>query len=366
MHSLFPAAYDEVLRKIENIDPVAYGKSRNYTNGAVTRLSPYISRGVISTRQVFHSVMQRGYKLPQIEQFVKELCWRDYFQRVWQHKNLFEEIRQPQQPVSNRQIPAAVLKATTGIQGIDSAIEDLYQTGYMHNHCRMYTASLVCNIAQSHWLQPAQWMYYHLLDGDWASNACSWQWVAGSNSNKKYFANQENINRYTGTAQTNTFLDTGYENLEKMTIPGALLQTESFQGHTPLPALAAISIDASLPTYIYNYYNLDPQWHQNEPGNRILLLDPDFFAQYPVSEKCIAFMLALGQNIPGLQVFVGTFNQFISQHALTDVYFKEHPLNAGYRGIEELRDWIVPEISGYFPSFFAYWKKVEKHLYQNF
>jgi deoxyribodipyrimidine photo-lyase len=365
MQNAFPTAYSEILVKIANIDPVAYGKSRNHIHGAVTRLSPYISRGVVSTRQVLHSVMQRGYKLPQIEQFVKELCWRDYFQRVAQHKNVSEEIRHPQQPVSNRQIPAAIVNATTGIQGIDSAIAELYQTGYMHNHCRMYTASLVCNLAQSHWLQPAQWMYYHLLDGDWASNACSWQWVAGANSNKKYFANQENINRYTDTAQSGTFLDTSYENLEKMSIPAALSQTEPFQGQSTLPAQAAISIDAALPTYIYNYYNLDPLWHQCESGNRILLLDPDLFARFPVSEKCIAFMLALGQNIHGLQVFVGSFHDLLSQYGLTDVYFKEHPLNTGYQGTEEPRDWILPEITGFYPSFFAYWKKVEKQLYQH-
>ena len=50
-------------------------------------------------------------------------------------------------------------------------------------------------------------MYYHLLDGDWASNALSWQWVAGSNANKKYYANQDNINKYFNSSQKQTFLD---------------------------------------------------------------------------------------------------------------------------------------------------------------
>jgi deoxyribodipyrimidine photo-lyase len=47
------------------------------------------------------------------------------------------------------------------------------------------------------------------------------------------------------------------------------------------------------------------------------------------------------------------------------VYFKEHPLNTGYVGTGEPREWILPEITGYYPSFFAYWKKVEKQLYQH-
>ena len=50
----------------------------------------------------------------------------------------------------------------------------------MHNHLRMYTASITSVIAKAHWLNPSKWMYYHLLDGDLASNSCSWQWVAGS------------------------------------------------------------------------------------------------------------------------------------------------------------------------------------------
>ena len=55
----------------------------------------------------------------------------------------------------------------------------------------MYIASIVCNIAKSHWKLPTKWFYYYLLDGDLASNNLSWQWVCGANSSKKYYANQE-------------------------------------------------------------------------------------------------------------------------------------------------------------------------------
>lgn len=58
---------------------------------------------------------------------------------------------------------------------------------------------LTCTIAQPHWLNPARWMNCHLLDGDLASNMLSWQWVASSFSSKKYYANQENINKYIGS-----------------------------------------------------------------------------------------------------------------------------------------------------------------------
>lgn len=355
--------YHEIIKKLDQVDPVAYGRTRNYVDGAVTGLSPYISRGVISTRQVLDFVLAKGNHIATIEIFLKELCWRDYFQRVAQVKDVNTEIKQLQTPVSNYEMPAQVLTASTGITGIDTAIQQLYQNGYMHNHCRMYTASLVCNLAKSHWHHAAQWMYYHLLDGDWASNASSWQWVAGANSNKKYYANQENINRYTYSNQVNTFLDRSYEALENMEIPVPLRDTVKFDPEFELPPSTAIEINTGLPTFIYNYYNLDPLWHQGEPGNRILLVEPAFFSAYPVSKKCIQFMLALSKNIPGIQIFNGSFPALVAEYQIENMVYKEHPLNIGYRGTAEDRDWIVPSVSGYYPSFFSYWKQVKKHLY---
>jgi deoxyribodipyrimidine photo-lyase len=362
MKHVFETDYEAILLKIEEIDPIKYGHSRNYIDGAVTYLSPYISRGVISTKQVLESVIRKGYQLEQIESFVKELCWRDYFQRVGQERDLNEDIKQAQQEVSNYSISKAIVNATTGILGIDNAVEELYESGYMHNHFRMYTASLVCNVAKSNWRLPSKWMYYHLLDGDFASNNCSWQWVAGANSNKKYYANQENINKYARTNQVNTFLDIPYEDLPQIKSPAELVETIEINLETILPIEQELSVNVNLPSYIYNYYNLDPLWHQHEEGNRILLLEPSFFTTYPVSEKCMKFMLDLALNIPNIQVFIGSFDSLKKKYQLENFVFKEHPLNIGYEGIEEQRDWICEELKGYYPSFFAYWKKVEKVL----
>ena len=360
MEIQFTTDFESVLNKIDKLAPLKYGKTRNYVDGDVTYLSPYISRGVISTKQVLEGVLSKGIKISQIECFVKELCWRDYFQRVGQTRDLHQDIKQPQQPILNYEIPSSIINAATGVLGIDQAIEQLYTIGYMHNHCRMYTASVVCNIAKSYWLHPSKWMYYHLLDGDLASNRCSWQWVAAANSSKKYFANQENINKYTN--QRNTFLDKSFEDLEQMAVPDRLLATQKLVLQTVLPQSNLLQLNNSLPTFIYNYYNLDPNWQNNVKGNRILLLEPDFFEAYPISKNCIEFMLALSKNIPNMQVYVGSFKSLKNQIQSSTIYYKEHPLNLGYLGIEEPRDWITETISGYFPSFFSYWKKVEKQL----
>ena len=362
MENKFTVDYASILNKIEAINPVKYAHSRNYIDGQVNYLSPYISRGVISTKQVLKSLLAKDYSFEQLEPLIQQLCWRDYFQRIAQVKDINTEIKQVQEHVKHQAIPLSILEAKTGIQAIDQAIETLFESGYIHNHNRLYLAALTCNIGKSHWLHPAKWMYYHLLDGDWASNACSWQWVAGANSSKKYYANQENINKYTASKQRNTYLDTSYEVLPEMEIPDSLTTTEEFNFEITLPEGDSIQIIPNQPIFIYNYYNLDPLWHKDEPGNRILLLEPEFFQNYPLSKKCMDFMLDLSKNIQDIQIYVGSFQSFSAEYKETSIYYKEHPLNLAYLGVQEERDWISNDVVGYYPSFFSYWKKVKKHL----
>ena len=145
---MFTTKIEEIIDQIENINPIRYGKTRNFLDGAVTRLSPYISRGVVSTRYVLERTLQKGYPFQQIEKFVHELAWRDYFQNVWSTNNLEKEIKQPQSGVENMQIPTAIITAATGIEAIDNGINTLYKTGYVHNHLRMYIASVTCNVGK--------------------------------------------------------------------------------------------------------------------------------------------------------------------------------------------------------------------------
>jgi len=130
-----------------------------------------------------------------------------------------------------------------------------------------------------------------------------------------------------------------------------------------LPSTENLNLDPSIPTFLYNYYNMDPLWHADEPGNRVLLLEPEFFRRYPVSESCLGFLRGLGGNISGLKVFVGSFGDLASRLGTSVIHYKEHPLNHGYWGVEEPRDWISTEVNAYYPSFFAYWKQVEKRLH---
>lgn len=361
--SHFPTDLSSIESRVRAIDPLTYGPTRNYKDGAVTRLSPYISRGVISTKKVFEYIKTLDLQWYQAEKLIQELAWRDYWQQVWIAKGeeINQDLKYAQSPILNHKIPAAIVKAETGIEAVDLAIKQLYETGYMHNHMRMYVASICCNIANSHWLQPAKWLYSHLLDGDLASNQLSWQWVAGAFSSKKYVANQWNINTYFGGTQENTFLDVEYEEFENLEIPTQLQSIIPFQVETILPATDNPKFERSKTTLIYNYYNIDPYWYQGQDMQRIYLLEPSFFKQNPVSQKCLHFALELTKNIEGIQLFVGEFSELAEQINSEHIIYKEHPTSGHYRGAEESRDWMS-SVKGYYPSFFAFWKKCKKEI----
>ena len=76
-------------------------------------------------------------------------------------------------------------------------------------------------------------------------------------------------------------------------------------------------------------------------------------------------MMALSKNIPNIQVYIGSFSSLVDAYHLKNIYYKEHPLNVGYAGTEEARDWISTSVTGYYPSFFAYWNKLNlKKIYK--
>lgn len=362
MQQAFPTEYTAILDRIGTIDPDAYARSRNYKEGAVSRLSPYLSRGVISPRQILSSLVDRGFNWSTAQKFVQELAWREFYQRLWQHMedDLYDDILQVRSGVRNRLMPASLMNGTTGIEAIDQGIAELKASGYMHNHLRMYLASLACNLAHSHWPMPAAWLYYHLLDGDLASNTCSWQWVAGTFNGRKYYCNQQNIDRYFHTRQPGSFLDHGYESLPGLPTPDALQALTEFAGKTELPTAVIPSLDPSKPLYLYNGYNLDPNWDKEVDANRLLILEPSHFRRFPVSSQVIDFILDLSKNIEGIHLFVGEINSIPHLRSYPKILSKEHPAFRHYPGIQQDREWMFPGLHVNHTSFFRFWKQAER------
>jgi len=393
--------YAALLEQVKSYQPGKYHTTKNYTNGAVTSWSPYISRGFLSPVLVMEQLKTKHNKQEWVG-FMQQMAWREYFQRVCQQKGdlILQDLKSSQTNIILEQLPLPIQNANTGIHAIDNAIHQLYDTGYLHNHLRMYLSMLHSNIFKAAWLPGAKWMYANLLDHDPAANFLSWQWVAGTFSSKQYIANQENINKYTNTKQLGTFLDREYEYLQTSIFDQSDTIQSNHSGKWPDQLDQAFEIDTmailkniektnqskifdkktvlpNQPFCIYNSFNLDPLWHADESMNRVLLLEPNHFEHFPVTEKVLQFIVDLAiTNIPGLQIFVGNFEdlfQHIETISMSDkniiteksnaiIYFKEHPTTQHYQGIQEARDWLFPEVNGYYPSFFGYWKKCERYL----
>lgn len=188
---------------LKKVEPARYSKSRNFLKGKVTRLSPYIRYGVVSLAEVRDAVLKKVDAQKDAEKLVNELGWRDYWQRLYVEKgdSIWKDQEEYKTGYTAEQyqleLPADVETGTTGMVCIDSFSRELRETGYLHNHARMWIAAYLVHWRHIHWLAGAKWFLQHLLDGDPASNNLSWQWVASTFSHKPYFFNRENLEKYT-------------------------------------------------------------------------------------------------------------------------------------------------------------------------
>lgn len=170
--------------------------------GAVSRLSPYLRHRLITEQEVIVQVLAR-HNPEAAGKFVQEVLWRTYWKgwlemrpSVWR-RFLEERDRQRDAFPAGRDIVKAE-KGQTGIEGFDNWARELVETGYLHNHARMWFASIWIFTLRLPWALGADFFLRHLLDADAASNTLSWRWVAGlQTAGKTYLATADNIARYT-------------------------------------------------------------------------------------------------------------------------------------------------------------------------
>jgi deoxyribodipyrimidine photo-lyase len=245
--------------RLAAVRPGDYARTRNQLDGAVTRLSPYITHGLLTLPEVLSTVRQR-HAVDGQHKFVYELGWREFFHHVWHHEGerIFESLHEGPLPEAayRRELPDDIRGGATGVPVIDQAVRTLYATGWLHNHARMWLASYVVHFRKVHWRAGADWLYGHLLDGDLASNHLSWQWVAGTGSHKPYLFNAENVARYAPQAwhSEGTVVDASYEALDRMARsrepvegggPGRPRIDEPRLWHTPPPSVKLRTDDSA-------------------------------------------------------------------------------------------------------------------------
>lgn len=210
-------------------------------------------------------------------------------------------------------------------------------------------------------------MYYHLLDGDLASNTLSWQWIAGTFSSKKYYANQENINKYSRTKQRNTFVDIAYEQFEILPVPNALKERTEIELKTALPESNISEIPTDTKNiFLRSIWNLDPDWQADNEGLEILVFEPNHFREWPISPKRLDFIMELADQITGLKIFVGEISNLIPNKTINNlnIITQKYPTTAHWPGKHEDRDWLFPEVQGYYKNFFSFWKAATKSIGQ--
>jgi deoxyribodipyrimidine photo-lyase len=224
------------------IDPAQYARTRNFLDGAVTRLSPYLRHGVLTLAEVRDHALANVRQPQDAEKLINELGWRDYWQRLYTvlGNGIWKDREPYKTGLPNRsyatELPAELIDGSTGLHCMDSFSKQLRETGYLHNHSRMWMAAYIVHWLHVRWQAGAKWFLQHLLDGDPASNNLSWQWVASTFSSKPYFFNRENLERYTAgkyckncALRQNCPLDGTYEELEQRLFPRGMQSETSHE-----------------------------------------------------------------------------------------------------------------------------------------
>ncbi|WP_244473742.1 FAD-binding domain-containing protein [Methylobacterium sp. Leaf112] len=189
----------------------AYSADRNTDRGlgngpSTSMLSPYLRRRLITEAEVV-AAADRAFGDGGAEKFVSEVFWRTYFKghlethpAAW--TDFLAEVGHGHDLLAAepglRRIHESAIEGRAGIDGFDDWARELVETGWLHNHARMWFASIWIFTLRLPWALGAAFFMRHLVDGDPASNTLSWRWVAGLHTRgKHYVARAENIRRYT-------------------------------------------------------------------------------------------------------------------------------------------------------------------------
>ena len=207
----FPPTRAAGLARVAQFVPMAgrdYAQGRNSDPGpdqpgAVSRLSPYLRYRLLTEQEVVAATLAH-HGLDGAEKFTQEVLWRTYWKgwlelrpAVW--SRYLAELAQQRAALTGSAALAAAETGTTGIEGFDDWARELVATGTLHNHARMWFASIWIFTLRLPWVLGADFFLRHLIDADPASNTLSWRWVAGlQTAGKAYFATADNIARHTG------------------------------------------------------------------------------------------------------------------------------------------------------------------------
>jgi len=203
----------EKLNKFVEQNLFEYSRLRNFDYGPSNRsniscLSPYITHGVISELEVIKKSLNK-FSFSKNEKFIQEVLWRTYWKgwlelrpAVWtDYLNELKKIREEFKDNANYK---KAIEANTNIECFNEWINELKENNYLHNHARMWFASIWVFTLELPWQLGAEFFMKHLYDGDAAANTLGWRWVAGiQTQGKNYLASEWNIKKFTNNRFNN-------------------------------------------------------------------------------------------------------------------------------------------------------------------
>ena len=199
-------AIEELDQFIEN-NLLEYSKLRNFDFGPQKRdntscLSPYITHGLINEVEIINKSLKK-FSFVKNEKFIQEVLWRVYWKgwlelrpNVW--TDYLEELKDIKKNFINNKDYLAAIEGKTNIECFNEWVNELKKFNYLHNHTRMWFASIWIFTLNLPWQLGAEFFMEHLFDGDAASNTLGWKWVAGiQTQGKNYLATEWNIKKFT-------------------------------------------------------------------------------------------------------------------------------------------------------------------------
>ena len=189
-----------------------YSSQRNYDFGPKSRentsiLSKYISHRIINEYDLVREILSK-YNLQKVDKFIQEVFWRVYWKGWLEHRPEVWRDFVDSDPTYSEEEYKKAINGETGIECFDDWVKELKTENYLHNHTRMWFASIWIFTLNLPWELGARFFMKHLFDGDAASNTLSWRWVAGiQTQGKNYLARESNIRKFTNQRYTNTSLN---------------------------------------------------------------------------------------------------------------------------------------------------------------
>jgi len=194
-----------------------YSKLRNFDFGPEKRnniscLSPYITHGIINEKEVVQKALSK-FSFSKNEKFIQEVLWRTYWKgwlelrpNVW--ADYLIELNQIKNELQNNKNYLSAIEGKTDIECFNEWVNELKENNYLHNHTRMWFASIWIFTLELPWQLGAEFFMKHLYDGDAASNTLGWRWVAGvQTQGKHYLASEWNIKKFTNNRFQNIKLN---------------------------------------------------------------------------------------------------------------------------------------------------------------